>query len=51
MLVVASNSRVVFALDVNQCNLSWVYCTANLDLLSLFLSIDSLPGFALISET
>jgi len=51
MLVIALNARVLFTLDVNQCNFSCMYCIANLDLLSLFFSVDLLSGFALISET
>lgn len=45
------NARVLFTLDVNQFNFSCMYCIANLDLLSLFLLVDLLSGFALICET
>lgn len=49
--MIALNAGVLFTLDVNQCNFSCMYCIANLDLLSLFLLVDLLSGFALISET
>lgn len=50
MLVIALNTRAMFTLDGNQCNLSSMYGIANLNLLSLFLLVALLSGFVLASE-